>query len=420
MLVAGDSEGLDRSAVIDEVCEATADRSTRRPPPIYVVNIGGSGSHWVANMLNELPGISEAAEVYIPDKLWREMASLTLEGQARLVDGIHLIHAWGLTRNWAKTREASIVNTAQRPRMIGRFRKWDPECRVLHLYRDPRDRALSVAYRKRTFREESAPEMDDESYLRQKAKRSDTYMRRYVVAEDRADVEVAYEQFTARPEHTLSEVVARLQLKASAEDVKRAVFLHDAANIRAGRVESKGNLDEGGVSRSWRTATTRDRRILHHLLYFPTIALGYELDDCLARDCFDMAPKLPRRNRWQRSGWVVDTSNGGSWAQTDRSWIPSREMVRVRPGEGPLPGELAADIRGADVVCLAGRADVGDDSVHSIADRGGIIGLDLSGTGVTPAVRDAVESMRGLRWLSAIDTSIETWADSLSSSRAPS
>ena len=413
---ASEEASISRADVVDRIVTAASERSESRPAPVYVVNVGGSGSHWLANMLNELPGLREAAEVYVPDLLMDQMSHLPADMQAVVVDGIHLVHAWGRAGDWQKTKASSVVNTAHRPELIGLFREWDVDCKVIHLYRDPRDRALSLTYRKEAYRSVSAPDMDDETYLRKKAKRSDLYLRRYRNARHHADVEVSYESLRADAVGALSDLVRALDLRANDADIRQAVFLHDADNIRAGLVESKGNLDEGGKARGWRHASVRDRLILHHLVAHPVIDLGYQLDDCLARDRVESGLRFPRRNRWAGGDVFVDQLVEHRWFPVSKRWARPGSLLRVRPGDRMSEQDLVEMFNGTrpDVVCFAGRRETGDDVGRVIEGKRGVLWLDGSGMQLNEGPIPATQSLPDLRWVSAIDTPIEEWANGFS------
>ena len=414
---AATAEQIGETEVVEWVVRGAQQRAEDRPPPVYVVNIGGSGSHWLASMLSELPGLSDAAEVYIPPPLQTEIGDLSLREQAIIVDGIHLLHAWGLSADWKSTYMSGIVNTAHRPQLINRFRLWDPDCTVIHLFRDPRDRALSVAYRKPAFRGESAPGVDDETYLRSKAKRSDTYLRRYLRSEHQADIEIRYESIRANPESELKRISDVVGIPATPDEISAAVYRHNAENIRAGRVKPKGNLDEGGRNKGWRAASSRDRRVMHHILAFPTTVLGYQNDDCLGRDVIGIPRYRPRRFLMGRPPQaLLDVSRGSSWTAVEGRSVPAKSLLRLRPREGVgarALRDLVAQVK-PDVVCLAGLRGLKDEDLTFLSTVKRPIGLDISGTDVTSRLRPTLESMSGLTWVNGLDTPLEEWAESRS------
>src|SRR5688572_16296045 len=45
-------EGVSAAALLERVTEMADARRASRPPTVYVTGLGGSGSHWVAEMLN--------------------------------------------------------------------------------------------------------------------------------------------------------------------------------------------------------------------------------------------------------------------------------------------------------------------------------------------------------------------------------
>ncbi len=406
---------ISRIEVIDRVAHQVELRSTDRPPPVYIVSIGGAGSHWLGNMLGDLPGLVDAAEVYIPAPLEVQMGHLDDSDQAQVVDGIHLIHAWARTGDWESVRDCTVVNTAHRPQSIETFRKWDPATTIIHLVRDPRDRALSVTYRKPIYRSQAAPGIDDATYLRRKAKRNQTYLGRYMRSEHRADLEVRYEEIKADPTGVVRSICNAMGLQIADGAIARAVHLNDSEKIRAGVVESKGNLDEGGPSRSWRSASRHDRLLLHHVLAYPVDVLGYPDDDCLARDAI---PKIVTAERVLtthaldhpvRMDYSVD---GAPWRRVEKPILPENAVLRIRPRGARGLDRLEEVVRGLrpHVLCLAGVRQAEDGHLGFLSAGSELIGLDLAGTAITGDLESILQRLTALEWVSATDTPLEEWA----------
>ncbi|HVM41477.1 MAG TPA: class I SAM-dependent methyltransferase, partial [Acidimicrobiia bacterium] len=138
-------------------------RAPQRPAPVYVTGLGGSGSHWVAGMLSELPGHVGAGEVYFAPKLLEEMRALSGAEQGVVADAVHLLHS----PPGPDAITSSVVNCAAGPYKIPNYRRWDRHATVVLLLRDPRDQVLSTAFRKPIHREKVAPGVGDLEYLLQ-------------------------------------------------------------------------------------------------------------------------------------------------------------------------------------------------------------------------------------------------------------
>jgi hypothetical protein len=137
------------------------------------MGLGGSGSHWLAEMLAELLGAVDCGEVYFPAALLDRIEALPPDERGFLVDCLHLTHAFGRIVNpagppldaLAPKRAINSAGGVVHPR----FKAWDPGCFVVHMQRDPRDQVASVTFRKSGYRREVAPDASDDAYLTEKA-----------------------------------------------------------------------------------------------------------------------------------------------------------------------------------------------------------------------------------------------------------
>lgn len=403
---------ITRDAVVSRVIDLADTRSEQRPPPVYIVNIGGSGSHWLGLMVNEFAGLSDAAEVYVPPSLIETMEKeFSPEEQAIVVDGIHLLHAWARGASPDELPGTRVVNSAHRPEMIATYKRWDPACSVVHLYRDPRDRVLSVTYRKERYRANTDPGVDDESYLRKNARRNVTYLRRYLQKPVHADLELSYDELKADTRSGLRRFLKLVDIEATDPEIDEAIFLHDARNIKAGVVQGQGNLYEGRSNTGIAGASSHDRRLLHHILRFPVDYWGYGIDDCLGRDSVPPTPHTERDLPNPPQGLRIDVSIGGkAWEPLEGNHVVAGAVVRVHPTEGHVDSVSQLVNETVDIVCLAGLEEVTDTTLTSIARLAPLTGLDLSGTSVTADAANSIEQIE-VGWVSALDTPLETWAN---------
>lgn len=402
-------DGLDDPDIIAAVVDMAAKRRTARPSPVYVTGLGGSGSHWLAAMLDDAADLVSAGEVYVPRALLDEFDGLSDADQACAVDAISVLHAWPRSTDvWA----LGTINCAAGVRLLAHHRRWFPDAVTVHLRRDPRDQVLSVTFRKPRFRRYVAPDATDEEYLGRMMRRNVAAYREFRAAASDVDVIARYEALRIDPRPVLRQIIGALGHTVDEERLEQAVVRYDAATIRAGGGSGDSNLDEGGRAASWRRlADPARQRTLHAGLIDAVCGLGYEPGDC-------MGTHLPDATLPDRTYTFATRPPGSLYQRVDGTWLPldaSRPAVSVAAGVPVLlriGTDDAVDLRvlrdrgATDVqaLCLAGNPRVDDGALAHVSAMTGLQTIDLAGTAVTDAGLVHLETLAGLQQISLADT----------------
>jgi hypothetical protein len=401
-------DGLSDAEIIDAVVSMAAKRGHKRPAPVYVTGLGGSGSHWVSGMLNDLGGLAAAGEVYFPPRLLDELRAFDDADQACAVDAIHLVHGWPRSTDiWAE----GIVNCAAGVTKLRLYKRWDRYAVGIHLVRDPRDQVLSVTFRKTGFRRYEDPEASDAEYLRRMAERNAASFDQSLSVADLIDIRCRYEDVCDDPRPLLRRVLQTLGRQADESAVERSAVMHDAATIRAGKGSTITNLDEGGRAASWRTTADPSRqRMLHMYLVEVIHGLGYEPGDC-------MSPPLPDHALPARTLDFPAEPPGPLYQRVDATWIPlegsdgrvevpaeTPVLLRIGAGTGDL--SMLEHCGGEDLqaLCVAANPGVVDDALRHVRGLVGLRTLDLARTAVTDAGLEHLESLAGLQQVQLAQT----------------
>lgn len=410
-------------ALRSRVISAALLRADGRPPPIYVMGLGGSGSHWLAAMLADLVPAVNVGEVYVPRLLIDAMRDLSPPEQGFLVDCVHLLHAPTsvLLQPVDHIARARIVN-APFGVIHRRHKDWDPDSFVIHLVRDPRDQVISVTFRKREYRRQIRPDMADEEYLLDRAEVAAANHAGWERARLSPDFTCRYEDLRASPAPVLERLLDDIVTPAESARLARVIREHDASLMRSGSVSRKGNLSSA-PSRGWRhDADERVRALLHAKLSEAVAQAGYPPDECLGRSLrltsTEQARELsfPDEEALGELFTKADCGNDGSWSRLKEARgdvkVPVGCCVKLRVSEQVGREVLMASLsalapRSLDSLCLAGNAAVDDDLVALIAaSLSQLQELDLA---YTPISDRAVESLIGtttLRGASLIGTAI--------------
>lgn len=406
-------DGLSDADLIDAVISMAAKRRRERPPPVYVTGLGGSGSHWVAGMLNDLGGMVAAGEIYLPTSLHQRLDALDGGDQACAVDAVHLLHGWPRTPDvWA----ASIVNCAAGVQRLRLAKAWDPGALGIHLVRDPRDQVLSVTFRKAAFRRYEDPDASDTQYLERMARRNATSFHQSLAVADVIDLRYRYEDLRDDPRPLLRDVLRALGRTVDEAAVERSAVAHDAATIRAGKGARISNLDEGGRARTWQEATgPAQQRMLHMHLVDVVHGLGYPPGDCMGTPLpehdlpartlhFPGGPPGPLYHRAGATWEPVDATDDGI---TVPAGAPA--LLRIATAAGGLRSVAGCGAADLQALCVAANADVTDDELVHLQGLSGLRTLDLARTAVTDAGLEHLGALAGLQQLhlAGTDTTAE-------------
>ncbi|MBN1607200.1 MAG: sulfotransferase [Polyangiaceae bacterium] len=252
--------GCDARQAVEDVVSLAQRRIGSCRPPVYIVGLGGSGTHWLAALLAELPGFATTREVYFPEKLVRDIDCLHPHERARVVDCVHLLHATAWRRR-RPTNESMVNNARGDPE---RYREWTPDSTIVYLHRDPRDQVMSVTFRKQEYRAYVAPDADNEEYLQRNVRQNIHVFRRYKRLSRLIDHSIRYETLVADPQHELEGLLAACRADHAPESVEHAVSC--CPPRRTVQVQPP-TADEAAM-----------RRRLNSLLAEPILGLGYALD----------------------------------------------------------------------------------------------------------------------------------------------
>ncbi|MGY1425757.1 sulfotransferase domain-containing protein [Lysobacter sp. A289] len=147
--------------MISRVSRNSSQRVVSRPPTLFLVNCGSSGSHWVEAMLSALPGIHACGEVYVPPAIGGELADAEQDDRAFFLDALHQLHMEVPTE------------VADQDILINSAHSWNPHdlmgssALAVVLVRDPLDVVASRTFRKPKLRRHVTPMASDEQYLEQ-------------------------------------------------------------------------------------------------------------------------------------------------------------------------------------------------------------------------------------------------------------
>jgi hypothetical protein len=245
---------IDADAAIEWIATLALARAAARPPPLYVMGLGGSGSHWLAEMLAELLPAFYVTEVYVPRKLVEAMGGMPAEERGYVVDCLHLAHLhpgpeetrpWG-THPQAELSDEALIRAGAVNAAAGvihrRQREWDPGCFVVRMLRDPRDQVLSVTFRKRAYRDEVAPGDSDEEYMLKKVAQAVRNHRAWRDSPLDPDFVCRYEDLRSSTVETLERLLAVRGTTVERERIATVARDHDATLMQSGAVSPRGNL----------------------------------------------------------------------------------------------------------------------------------------------------------------------------------
>lgn len=221
------------SDVIAEVLAIARLRMNHAPAPIYLPNIGSSGSHWLEAMLSIASDVHACGEVYFPKAVRETLVKMPTADAGYFLNAVYVAHAGSIGPHLVAGRMVNSAHVAN----VATLANVTPGARSILLVRNPVDIALSRTLRKPLYRAETAPDSDDQTFL---ASNCDVVERFYqAVASQRFDGRVHYENLVAQPVETLAAVAETLGLTVTPESIRRAVDSTSRDAIKSARARGE-------------------------------------------------------------------------------------------------------------------------------------------------------------------------------------
>jgi Sulfotransferase family len=148
-------------AVAEEAMAVARRRLVHAAPPIYISNIGSSGSHWLESMLCRAPSLIKCGEVYLPRSILIHLRSGTTVDAEYFLHAVYALHSRKLRSD---VTHGAFINSAHHAN-ISLFSSLTPGARIILLVRDPVDIVISRTFRKQEYRAKVAPNSTDMDYL---------------------------------------------------------------------------------------------------------------------------------------------------------------------------------------------------------------------------------------------------------------
>lgn len=222
---------LEPSSVVDTYVEILEHRRQQDITTLYVMSNGGSGCHFLGELLNGLDGLRMTDEVYFPPQLLEEVESLGEEPSSLAIDFINFFHLGTVAE---PDRRLTAINLGHvRPDVSpSRLARHDSRGRFLLLLRNPYDVAVSRAFRKGDYRAQVAPDMSDTDYLRRQVAGTRAFLSRCrAFPWDRI---LRYEHLKSNPTAAVGDIMRELGMNFDVAAFEAIRQRHDATQISQG------------------------------------------------------------------------------------------------------------------------------------------------------------------------------------------
>lgn len=409
------NHGLDTEGLIEVLLHAVDGRDPTVQSAVYLENLGGCGSHWISRMMAEATGLADAGEVYLPPAAYSSFLQHPLES-ARILDAIEMAHGLLYGLSPGHFASARMINSAHGCEKIAFYRKLRPRSRIVHLIRDPRDRTLSVSFRKEEFRNYEAPHLADFEYMLSKAQRSLSYWRRYSGLRRKADVEIRYEDFRRDSATHLCRLLKGIGIDVAPALARAVAYRNSPEFLRSpeGRSHRRGNLDQGGIAHSWQETEALLARTMHSVMAPAIVGQGYRLCDCFPGTGHDLSltefsPEatlvFEALSSEHRALLDVRYPGESTWHLIGAGpvAIPAGSRLRMRwSDDGRGIATLEKVSRWISDFCAAGNSALDDQALSALGVMPKLTSLDLALTSVRrPPVRSQFPA---LRWINLSGT----------------
>ncbi len=233
---------------------------------IYAMSNGGSGSHYLGELLGEVGNFHLTDEVYFPPRLLDRLENLDQATSSMMLDFIDVLHTGRIDSGLADTTIVNIghLRPDARPQLL---RSLGVRGHFLLLLRNPFDVAISRAFRKEEYRSAVAATDDDSAYLTQQARYCAGFLRRAGL--ERWDSVCRYERLINEPIAALRDVLLTIGTPFDHALVESALDKYDAK--RSGPASRSGNLNLAPRT----PIATQHAQILNEELASPANQYGY-------------------------------------------------------------------------------------------------------------------------------------------------
>ena len=332
----------------------------------HIYTTGGSGSHWIGQLLQDSCYAIYLGEAYFPAHFHPLLEPLDAATADAFIDAVELLHmarANPLIAPLERMVDAPTINSAHHLQHYCFFKNVRRNRNAIHLIRDPRDRTLSVAYRKDNYRQIRGPVKDDQDYLASIARQT----RKHHESSGELDApppRICYEEILIEPERGLRTIASLLGLRFEEERLEEA-FRRNNVDQAIDATLTAGAANPAKLRRNWReSGSARDLAFLHSELAETIVQADYLLCDCLGRkriaDCEYRPIEAQIEAGWLPYLTVCGFGGEPYWRPLDETLLSGQGRLRLRTsGDVPVHDFPPGFLSQVTDLCAA-RADVSE------------------------------------------------------------